>query len=284
MARTTEEIKLQMTDAFLASPTLRNAYGIAEGTAWSTAFSAVSIENILLFIVAAAIHVVERIFDQFKADVDNKVESLIVASVPWYHAMALKFQYGDALTINPDTYAYGYATEDETKRIVKYCAVRDRGVNIRVLVSKDVDGSPAPLGYSEMTAFTEYMDRVKLAGVVLMCNTYNSDHAMIYAKITVDPLVINTSGTLVGNNSVHPVEDAIKEHLKNILYGGTLNKTKLVDAIQAVEGVEDVELTSLECKADAEADYTTVTGNNYVGVSGSYIADDLRTTLTYQAS
>lgn len=281
MARTTEEIKQQMTDAFLASSTLRNAYGIAEGTAWSTAFSAVSIENILLFIVAAAIHVVERIFDQFKVDVDEKVENAIVASVPWYHAKALEYQHGDQLVLNPDTYGYGYAEVDETKQVVKYCAVRDKGTSVQVLVSGDNGGSPVAFDASVMTPFTAYMDKIKLAGVVLNCASYASDHVKITANITVDAMVINDDGTLVSDGTTKPVEDAIRGYLKGILYGGTFNKTKLVDAIQAVEGVEDVELTQVEVRADSEANYTTLTGNNYVGVSGSYVADNLPTTLTY---
>lgn len=281
MARTTEEIKLQMTDAFLASSTLRNAYGIAEGTAWSTAFSAVSIENILLFIVAATIHVVERIFDQFKVDVDEKVENAIVASVPWYHAKALEYQHGDQLVLNPDTYGYGYAEVDETKQVVKYCAVRDMGTSVRVLVSGDNGGSPVAFDASVMTPFTAYMDKIKLAGVVLNCASYASDHVKIHAAITVDAMVINSNGTLVADGVTKPVEAAITNYLRNILYGGTFNKTKLVDAIQAVEGVEDVELTLVEVRADSEANYTTLTGNNYVGVSGSYVADNLATTLTY---
>ena len=282
MARSTEEIKKEMTDAFLNTRALRDAYGIAEGTDWTDAFSTVSIENVLLFIVAAAIHVVERIFDQFKADVDDKVESLIVASIPWYHAKALEYQHGDQLVLNPDTYGYGYETVDETKRIVKYCAVRDRGTAVEILVSGDNDGAPEALDSTVMTPFTAYMNAIKLAGVVLMVASYNSDHVKITAHITVDPMVINDDGTLVSDGTTKPVEEAIRGYLKGILYGGTFNKTKLVDAIQTVEGVEDVELTQVLCRADSEADYTELTGNNYVGMSGSYIADDLRTTLTYQ--
>ena len=281
MARTTEEIKQQMTDAFLADETLRNAYGIAEGTAWSTAFSAVSIENILLFVVAATIHVVERIFDQFKVDVDEKVETAVVASVPWYHKMALEYQHGDSLTIDTTTYAYGYAEVDDEKRIIKYCAVRDMGTSVQVLVSGDTGGSPSVLDSSVMTPFTAYMNAIKLAGVVLTIASYRSDHVKITARITADPMVINDDGTLVSDGTTKPVEDAIRGYLKGILYGGTFNKTRLVDAIQAVEGVEDVELMKVEVRADSEADYTELSGNNYVGVSGSYVADDLAQTLTY---
>lgn len=281
MARTTEEIKKTMTDAFLQNETLREVYGIEEGTQWKDAFSTVSLENILLFIVAAAIHVVEVMMDQYKEDVNKQVAEAVVASVPWYHAMALRFQLGDQLVINPDTYAYGYAEVDETKRIIKYCAVRDRGASVQILVSGDNNGSPVALSSEVMTPFTEYMDRVKLAGVVLMCQSYPSDHVKITAHVTVDPLVINRHGQSISAPSEHPVQDAIKAYIRAILYGGTLNKTKLVDAIQAVPGVEDVELVQVECRADASQTWRTVLGNNYEGVSGSYIVDELNSTLDY---
>lgn len=281
MARTTEEIKKTMTDAFLQNETLREVYGIEEGTQWKDAFSTVSLENILLFIVAAAIHVVEVMMDQYKEDVNKQVAEAVVASVPWYHAMALRFQLGDQLVINPDTYAYGYAEVDETKQVVKYCAVRDRGTTVQILVSGEQDGQPLKLDYDTMAAFTDYMNKIKVAGVMLSCSSYNSDHVKVGAHITVDPLVINRYGQRVDDTSIYPVEDAIKEYLRTILYGGTLNKTRLVDAIQAVPGVEDVELEYVDCRADAEQTYTRVAGNNYKGVSGSYIVDDIRNTLDY---
>jgi hypothetical protein len=281
MARTTEEIKSEMTTTFLANADLRSMYGIAEGTPWSTAFSTVSLENIIFFIVAASIHVIERIFDQFKVDVDEKVENAIVASVPWYHAQALKYQHGDSLVLDDSNYSYGYAEIDETKQVVKYCAVRDMGTSVQVLVSGDNGGSPVAFDATVMTPFTAYMDKIKLAGVVLNCASYASDHVKITANITVDAMVINSDGTLVSDGTTKPVEAAITDYLHNILYGGTFNKTKLVDAIQAVEGVEDVELTQVEVRADSEVNYTILNSNNYVGVSGSYIADNLASTLTY---
>ena len=73
----------------------------------------------------------------------------------------------------------------------------------------------------------------------------------IYAEVCVDPLVIDLHGHSVDDGST-PVEDAIKTYLKAIVYGGTFNKTRLVDAIQSVPGVEDVVLGDCWCKS-AEA-------------------------------
>ena len=69
MARTIAEIKRTMTDAFMANATLREAYGLAEGDTFEGSFSAVSLENILFFIVAACCHVMEALFDRHRLDV-----------------------------------------------------------------------------------------------------------------------------------------------------------------------------------------------------------------------
>ena len=54
MARTIAEIKKTMTDRFMEDNTLREAYGITgEDATWDNTFSTVSIENILIYIVAA---------------------------------------------------------------------------------------------------------------------------------------------------------------------------------------------------------------------------------------
>lgn len=280
MARTTEEIKKTMTDTFLGNAVLRSMYGLSEGTAWNECFSSVSLENILIFVVAASMRVLETIFDQFKSDVDEKVDGAVVASIPWYHKMALEYQKGDSLVVSQNTYAFGYANVDESKRIIKYVAVRDKGTSVQVLVSGESNGVPTKLSDTDLEPFKAYMNKIKLVGVVLGVNSFDSDSVKINASIQVDPLVIGTNGVKISDGS-RPVEDAIKAHLKNILYGGTLNKTKLVDAIQAVEGVEDVTLNSVQYYSSDDGSWTTMPSNNYVGKSGSYVANNLTSTLEY---
>ena len=280
MARSVAEIKKTMTDAFLADETLREKYGLKDGATWSESFSNVSLENILLFIVAGATHVLEVIMDRYKAEVSKKVESAVVASVPWYHKMALAFQYGDSLVLNDRTQQYEYRTVDEGKQAVKYAAVRDRGTSVQILVSGDKNGSPEPLSNDVLSVFKRYMNRVKLAGVILNITSKASDHVLIKANVTIDPLVLDERGTMLADGS-KPVETAIREHLKNIVYGGTFNKTKLVDAIQGAPGVTDVELLECSYKSDGVSSWTVLTGNNYIGTGGSYIPDDLENSLRY---
>lgn len=280
MARSVAEIKKTMTDAFMADATIREKYGLSVNDTFSGKFSSVSIESILFFIVAACCHVLEMIFEQHKRDVEDKIAMAVVASVPWYYKMALAFQYGDSLVLNERTQQYEYASIDESKQVVKYVAVRDKGTSVQILVSGDQGGSPVALSNDVLTVFKQYMNRVKVAGVILNITSKASDSLSITATITIDPLVLDGNGALLTDGS-KPVEKAIKEHLKHIIYGGTFNKTKLVDAIQAVDGVIDVELGICQYIDEDLGGWRTMDGNNYTGASGSYIPYNIESSLSY---
>lgn len=268
MARSVSEIKRQMTDAFMADADIREKYGFNEGDRFDDKFSSVSLENILFFIVAAALYVMETMMDAFRADVDETVRTAVVASVPWYHEIALAFQDGDELKFDEVTQTYKYEQQDEAKRIVKFASVRDMGSSVQMLVSKEKDGVPEMLSDDELARFKAYMQRVKVVGVILGIKSSPSDEIKISVKVKVDRLLYNRDGSLVSDSGKKPVEDAIRNYLQTIIYGGTFNKTKLVDAVQMAQGVKDVELG--ECSVGG----TVITGNNYESVGGSFTLSD----------
>lgn len=279
MARTIEEIKKSMTDRFLSDNTLRTAYGITGNQTWAETFSSVSVENILIYIVAVCAYTLEVLFDAHKKDVDERIAANIVPTVRWYHTQALAFQYGDNLVYDPKTHAFRYANIDPAKQIVKYCAVQDAGNTIQMLVSADENDKPAVIDGDKLTAFKAYINSIKIAGVLLQVRSLPADRIKAFAKIYINPMLIKADGTKITDGS-RPVDDAINAYLSGVVYGGTFNKTKLVDAIQAVEGVTDLELFSVQAKPDGGS-YITVAGNNYTAVSGSFISEQLNTTLTY---
>lgn len=279
MARSINEIKKTMTDAFMADADIREKYGLPADATFDESFSSVSLENILFYIVAACCHVLEVFFDTHKSEVDAKISRAVVASVPWYHKLALQFQYGDSLVFDDTTQQFVYAAQDSKKQVVKYVAVRDRGTSIQMLVAGEKDSRPEPLSDDVLTAFKNYMNRVKIAGVVLAIRSLPSDTVSISATIYVDPLSIDRNGTRISDGS-KPVETAIENYLKSILYGGTFNKTKLVDAIQGVDGVTDVELFSCSYSTDGKS-FKVISGNNYTAEGGSFVVSGLANTLRY---
>lgn len=279
MARSISEIKRTMTDAFMQDEAIRDAYGISPyKTRFADCFSAVSLENLLFYIVAACHYVLESIFEKFTQDVEQKISRAVVASIPWYFDKAKAFQYGDALVLNPRTFGYEYAKVDTSKQLVKYVAVRDRGASIEMLVSAEQDGKPTPLQDDFLTAFKHYINAIKIAGVVINVRTRKADELSIAVKVVVDPLKINRQGVDIAS-SEKVVEYAIENYLADIVYGGTFNKTKLVDAIQRVDGVVDVVLGT--CKYKAGDEFKEIVGNNYTAVGGSFIAVGLDKTIEY---
>nr|DAJ36283.1 MAG TPA: secretion system protein [Caudoviricetes sp.] len=279
MARSISEIKRTMTDAFMQDEAIRKAYDLPEGkTRFADCFSAVSLENLLFYIVAACHYVLESIFEKFTQDVEQKISRAVVASIPWYFDKAKAFQYGDALVLNPRTFGYEYAKINTLKQLVKYVAVRDRGASIEMLVSTEQNGKPTPLSDEVLTAFKHYINAIKIAGVVINVRTRKADELSIAVKVVVDPLKINRQGVDIAS-SEKVVEHAIENYLADIVYGGTFNKTKLVDAIQRVDGVVDVVLGV--CKYKAGDEFKEIAGNNYTAVGGSFIAVGLDKTIEY---
>lgn len=285
MARTIREIKAAMTQQFMQDPTIVEMYGFTEGAVFEDTFSAVSLESIWFSIVASAIYVLETIFDLFRADVDKKISGAVVASIPWYHKIALEFQYGDSLVFDEATQGFVYPVVDTTKQLVKFAACRDMGGGVYVLVSgADSSGNPVALSSNVLSAFESYLRERKPAGVLLSVNSLNPDLVRSVMTVQYDPQVLTPDGELITDPSVKPVEDAVNAYLKGIVYGGVLNKTKLVDAVQGARGVIDVVLTSVSVKPANGSSYEVVTGNNYRSVGGSFKSNNITSGITYVVS
>lgn len=285
MARTIRQIKGAMTQQFMEDSTIIERYGFAAGSTFEDTFSAVSLESIWFSIVAAAIFVLETLYDAFKKDVDAKIAEAVVASIPWYHKIALEFQYGDILVFDEKTQGFIYPVIDTTKQIVKFAACRDLGGMVCVLASKDNgSGSPAPLSADELTAFSAYLHERKPAGILLQTVSQEPDEVQVELTVQYNAQVLTPDGQLIAEPGVYPVEDAINNYLKGIVYGGTLNKTKLVDAIQGAPGVVDVVLTQVSVKTATESSFSPVVGNNYASVGGSFVSNNLRSGISYVLS
>ena len=217
MARSIKQIKKSMTDQFMADPVLREKYGLAANDTFDGSFSAVSFESILFGIMAAAIYTLEAIFDAFRREIDTKIAGSVVASIPWYHKICLEYQHGDKLVLNEATSEYGYEIIDDSKRMVKFAACRDRGGGVYILVAKEgADGYPEALSNDVLTAFREYVNKRKPAGIITDVYSYNPDDITLSIRVQYDPILLNSDGSLISDPSVFPVEDAINDYLASI--------------------------------------------------------------------
>lgn len=253
--RTISDIKKELTDAFMANDQLQEAYGFAPGTAFDKQFSRISLESLLLYIVAFAQWTLEKLFDTHTQEVIDYIATMKPHTLRWYVEKSKAFLYGLPLVEGTDTYDTQNYTDDEVaaKRIISFAACTEHNATLYLKVAK---AGPTPLDEEEKAAFVAYLHEIKDAGVRIDVISKESDYLKLNMVVYYNPLLINSNGeSKSSGNKV--VEEAIKNYIENIPFNGEFRKNELVDAIQLVEGVVMVELVSAE--------------HSETGAAGSYL-------------
>lgn len=242
MNRTIEEISQSIKASFLANATLQDAYNLQPDKSFDDQFSSVSIEAIIINIVASVIWLHEKLWDEFRTSVETLVDSSYVTSQAWYYHKALEFQNGDALSFDEKTYSFRYPVVDESKRIVKNVAVREvTDDNVTKLKIYFSDDQKQPITGDQRKAFEAYMRQIGAAGTHYLFISQAPDELRVHLHIFYDPLVLGSTGVRLASGG-KPVEETIENYLNSLEYGGIFYASKLVDLLQVTEGVKDVTL------------------------------------------
>ena len=252
MARTIDTINNDLKQAFMQDTTLAEKYGFTAGANFADTFSLFSIESIILYIVAASIWTLEKLFDTHTAEVTDYIATMKPHSLRWYVEKAKAFMYGVPLIDGSDQYDTTNLTDEQIaeKKIVTFAACTEANATLYLKVAK---AGPAPLTADEKAAFVAYLHEIKDAGVRIDVISENGDYLKLQMVIYYNPLLINANGeSKATGNKV--VEDAIKNYIENIPFNGEFRKNELEDAIQAVDGVVMVEFERAEHSETGEDD------------------------------
>lgn len=252
MARTIDTINNDLKQAFMQDTTLAEKYGFTAGANFADTFSRFSIESIILYIVAASIWTLEKLFDTHTAEVTDYIATMKPHSLRWYVEKAKAFMYGVPLIDGSDQYDTTNLTDEQIaeKKIVTFAACTEANATLYLKVAK---AGPAPLTADEKAAFVAYLHEIKDAGVRIDVISENGDYLKLQMVIYYNPLLINANGeSKATGNKV--VEDAIKNYIENIPFNGEFRKNELEDAIQAVDGVVMVEFERAEHSETGEDD------------------------------
>lgn len=257
MARTIAEIQNEILDEKNRVSSLHGLTTTNDNT------SKTSIWKLWTHIVATAIWIHEKI-----------VERNALISRPhtlnWYQEQALKYIHGKTLTWKDGSYQFDIpadATESdiESAKIIKHCAVSevdlgtllgDTSVEIlgnssylynnlgvvHMKVANNIGENIKSISTDELNNFREYIARIKDAGNQVIVDSLPGDELKLQLKVYVDPLLIDIEnaiekGKLIGTE-IKPVEETIKNYLKNLEFNGAFVKTFLVDAVQKAVGVK----------------------------------------------
>jgi hypothetical protein len=201
--------------------------------------SRVAVWKMLFYACAFAIYTMETLYDLFRLETDDRISRLKPHSARWYAEKAKAFQYGQALVSEQDYYDNTGLTQAQIdeKKIVAYAAVVDQDRGIRIKVARLVAGVRAALDNDQLTAFTEYMEEIKDAGVKLLITTGDPDELKAVLRIFYNPLVLKADGSRIDGNGATPVQDALNDYLDNLPFNGIFCPSLAVDALQKVDGV-----------------------------------------------
>lgn len=290
MAKTVAEIKKSMTDIFISNDEVITAYNITPGKTFEDEFSPASIESIIFYAIAYAMYVMYSFFDLLKQEIDAAIINYTHPTLLWFAFKIKTFQYGDSVIAETDLYDNSGLTDEEieARKVIKYAAAVEQnfsngrfGVRIKV-AGEDGAGVRIKLPDVQRDAAREFLQKFKPAGVYCELTTDDADYLKLALRVYYNPLVLNRDGQRLDGTNNEPLQQAIDAQLKNLPFNGRFNLTALVDAMQAVDGVEDPRIISAQTKY-AALPYTDVVDEviPYAGYLKIYAPTDL--TITWIA-
>lgn len=251
MARTISDIQSEIIAAVQADSTLG---------AQLNSTSVTAIWRLWTYVVASAIWALEVLFDAFKAEATELVAAQKPHTLRWYQQKALDFQLGGTLVEGGDIYDNGALSNDQivAQKIVAAAAAVEDGSVLIVKVARLSGDELQPLSVPNLAAFTAYMTEIKDAGVKLQTRSVNPDHISLEVDVYYDPTILGFDGARLDGTDNTPVQSAINAFLKENPFNGVFVKSRLTDAMQAVEGVIVPEIRLCQARRDDDPTFGAV--------------------------
>lgn len=285
-ARSTQDIFNQMVQEKEKYPSLAPLTNNRDTSVWRNIF----------MVVAKTINAVETSIEAKINDFTEIGQALPVGTTKWYANEFKKFQLGYNLVYDTSIGRWTYTSVDTGAQIIKSCSVTAEGRQLLIKTAKlNADGDALEgLDNNEKTAFLAFVSKIILVGTGVQSRvTADGDLLRVGLNVKTNSNIINQYGQLVSNTSVYPVEDAVKKCLLDHgieNFDSVFSLNMLVDAIQAIDGVQTVNITMataqpqaagyqpIDIKATALGEYTSFAGYLVLEDSVDY---QLRNNINY---
>lgn len=201
--------------------------------------SKLSILNGITWVVAAVIYSFETILDVFAYDISETINKRINGTPDYYARALLQYQKGDELTVREDGLAFGYASVDESKRIITQVSYEESTDDVNLdskLVLKVATGDKGNLSAipaDELVQIRTYLNRIKFAGTRIEVTSLPGD-------VLVPRLSVYWDGAISEAEVYDNIETSLNEYMMNIDFNAGIYVSKVVAAIRSAEHVTDV--------------------------------------------
>ncbi|WP_161947766.1 baseplate J/gp47 family protein [Rufibacter ruber] len=144
-----------------------------------------------------------------------------------------------------------------------------------VKVAKLVNNNLVKLTEAEVNGLKAYIAQIKTAGQKTMVSSLDADQISVNADVYYDPSFLPDT---VKTNVI----TAITTYLKNIDFSGQIIVSRLQDAIQAVEGVKDVQIHNIRTRVSTETAANAETHTRIYDPYAGYVVPDTTNGYTLQ--
>ncbi len=243
-----------------------------------TSTSKAAIFNLWAYATAFVIWLQYEFFSTYQKETDEKIKAQKRYTLLWFRNKALSYRHGETLPNDNDE----YETEvDETTNLpIARAAVIELELNNRknlfIKVASEGTESLTPVEQDVKSNLEQYFAHIKPAGTKIVIFTGPADQLKLNIRFFYDPLILDENGARIDGTQNTPVQDVIKDYLRNLKFNGEFTLTTLQDLLQDVNGCADREAYI----DNAEANYLTppewqVIQSSYVANSGYMdIADE----------
>lgn len=240
MARTIAEIEAQIIAQIATYPSLASVF---------TSTSSVSRWRMLVSVAAFVAWQIENLFDILRIEIDTRIKEAKPPTALWLVQECYKFQYGDPLIVVDGKYQY--ENINETLQIIKRASIKKETAFAQLKVAR-LDGTTIrALTIPQMTAFTYYVNEIIPPGSNIQLLSLEADWLWLSMNVYYNPLFL-------ADDVKARVITALEAHIASVRFDGFFIKSKIVDAVQAVDGVNDVDFYSFKAKPDGATDWLTV--------------------------
>lgn len=262
MARTTQDIRRSISEAFIADPTIQQGYHLTPGKTFEEQFSKVSLEAILFWVFASAIHALEELFDTHRKDVAELVAEAEPHTLRWYARKAKAYLHGHALLPYSDKYDTSALTPEQisSASVVHYAVASEVGNVIYLKVAGAGDkGKPIVLTDDIITPFKSYIHQVKDAGVPVRVISAPGDELRLTLSVYIQPVLLSQGGK-PSDDYQTTIRKTIEGNISSLPFDGVLRLSDIVVALSHISGVEASLVASASATPAGADSWTTIVG------------------------
>ena len=251
--------------------------------------SKVSVFNLWFYIVAFIANDLRTLFTVHKTEINSLIKAQKVTNIDYYRTIL--FAYRDGHTFDRQNLVYtGNYTDEQiaATQIIKRVAVQPLRVENRLtlqvkLATEDETGTLVKIDEETLARIEEYVF-VNSNGVQIEYFSDKADDLRIEIDVYIDNTILGTDGSRIDGTANTPVPEAINTFLedKNFKFDGEIVLSQLINAIQAVDGIESdaVRVVSAEANYQTPASWESFK-ERYTARSGYYNLSEENLTINY---